>query len=104
MVCPSGPTTAHYPGTPSEVLLDSNIMRTDWQPRLAHGMTKIIFVFAAVLLLVACARRPQFDIVLRNGRICDGAGGPCVSGGIAINGDTIAKVGDLAGARGRTDL
>jgi N-acyl-D-amino-acid deacylase len=78
-------------------------MRTIWEPRLALGITKASLVFAAVLLLVACARPPQFDIVLRNGRICDGTGARCVSGGIAINGDTIAKVGDLGGARGRTD-
>ncbi|MGA3213190.1 MAG: D-aminoacylase [Terriglobales bacterium] len=56
------------------------------------------------LLLVVCGRRTQFDVVLRNGRICDGTGTPCVSGGIAINGDTIAKVGDLGDARGRTEL
>ena len=79
-------------------------MRTDWVSRLARGTIKTSFVFAVVFFLVACVRRPQFDIVLRNGRICDGTGVPCVSGGIAIHGDTIAKVGDLAGARGRTDL
>jgi N-acyl-D-amino-acid deacylase len=67
-------------------------------------MIKTTFVFAAVLLLTACTRAPQYDIVLRNGRICDGSGAPCIAGGVAISGDTIAKVGDLAGARGRTDL
>ena len=79
-------------------------MRTDRKPRLARGMIKTSFVFGVALLLIACARRPQYDIVLRNGRVCDGTGAPCVPGGIAINGDTIAKVGDLADARGRTDL
>jgi N-acyl-D-amino-acid deacylase len=67
-------------------------------------MAKATLMIGAVLLLAACARPPQFDIVLRNGRICDGTGAPCVSGGIAINGDSIAKVGDLGGARGRTDI
>jgi N-acyl-D-aspartate/D-glutamate deacylase len=67
-------------------------------------MIKTSFVFGVALLLIACARRPQYDIVLRNGRVCDGTGAPCVPGGIAINGDTVAKVGDLADARGRTDL
>jgi N-acyl-D-amino-acid deacylase len=65
---------------------------------------KISLVLAVALLLVVCGRRTQFDVVLRNGRICDGTGTPCVSGGIAINGDTIAKVGDLGDARGRTEL
>jgi N-acyl-D-amino-acid deacylase len=63
-------------------------------------MIKTSFVFGVALLLIACARQPQYDIVMRNGRICDGTGAPCVPGGIAINGDTVAKVGDLADARG----
>jgi len=67
-------------------------------------MTKTLLILVGALFLAACGRAPQFDIVLRNGVICDGTGAPCVPGGIAINGDTIAKIGDLAGARGRTDL
>jgi hypothetical protein len=65
---------------------------------------KTSFVFGVALLLIACARQPQYDVVLRNGRVCDGTGAPCVPGGIVINGDSVAKVGDLADARGRTDL
>lgn len=59
--------------------------------------------FAAALLLNSCAHAPQYDVVLRNGRICDGSGAPCVPGGVAIIGDTIAKVGDLDYARGKID-
>ncbi|HEY2018301.1 MAG TPA: D-aminoacylase [Bryobacteraceae bacterium] len=58
----------------------------------------------SLAFLAACSRAPQYDVVLRNGRICDGSGSPCLAGGIAMNGQTIAKVGDLAGARGVTDL
>jgi N-acyl-D-amino-acid deacylase len=67
-------------------------------------MIKTSLVFAIALLLIACTRRPQFDIILRNGRVCDGSGAPCLPGGIAINGDVIAKVGDLTDAHGQTDL
>lgn len=59
--------------------------------------------FAAAALLASCARTPQYDVVLRNGRVCDGSGSPCSAGGVAISGDTIAKVGDLAGARGKIE-
>lgn len=59
--------------------------------------------FAAAALLVSCARTPQYDVVLRNGRVCDGSGSPCSAGGVAISGDTIGKVGDLAGARGKIE-
>jgi N-acyl-D-amino-acid deacylase len=79
-------------------------MRTDREPSLACGVIKTSFVFGVALLLIACVRRPQYGIVLRNGRVCDGTGAPCVPGGIAINGDTIAKVGDLEDARGQIDL
>lgn len=58
---------------------------------------------AAAIALASCARAPQYDVVLRNGRVCDGSGSPCVPGGVAINGDTIAKVGDLGDARGKIE-
>ena len=59
--------------------------------------------FAAAASLASCARTPQYDVVLRNGRVCDGSGSPCSAGGVAISGDTIGKVGDLAGARGKIE-
>ena len=59
--------------------------------------------FAAAASLASCARTPQYDVVLRNGRVCDGSGSPCSAGGVAISGDTIVKVGDLAGARGKIE-
>jgi N-acyl-D-amino-acid deacylase len=59
--------------------------------------------FAAAALVASCARTPQYDVVLRNGRICDGSGSPCSAGGVAISGDTIVKVGDLADARGKIE-
>jgi N-acyl-D-amino-acid deacylase len=59
----------------------------------------------ATLLLASCARQqPTYDVVLRNGRICDGSGSPCVPGGIAINGDTILKTGDVNPDLGRLDI
>jgi len=55
-------------------------------------------------LLVSCARKPGFDVVLRNGRLCDGSGSPCTPGGVAINGDAIAKIGDVGEALGKLDI
>src|SRR5436305_3191859 len=62
-----------------------------------------MLAFVTALFVNSCAQAPQYDVVLRNGRICDGTGAPCVPGAIAINGDTIAKVGDLGNARGKVD-
>ena len=63
----------------------------------------LALAIAVVVCLSSFAPAPEYDVVIRNGRICDGSGSPCVSGGVAINGDTIAKVGDLGDARGKTE-
>jgi len=36
-----------------------------------------------------------YDFIIKNGRIIDGSGNPCVSGDIAISDDRIAKIGKL---------
>ena len=66
-------------------------------------VASLSMAFAAAASLASCARTPQYDVVLRNGRVCDGSGSPCSAGGVAISGDTIGKVGDLAGARGKIE-
>jgi N-acyl-D-amino-acid deacylase len=45
--------------------------------------------------------QPQpFDVIIRNGTVYDGTGGPGQRVDVAVRGDRIAAVGDLAGARG----
>ena len=39
-----------------------------------------------------------YDVIIRNGRIIDGSGNPWLSGDVAIRGDRIAAIGNLAGA------
>ena len=49
------------------------------------------------------SQTPTFDLLLRNGRIVDGAGSPWFRGDVGIRGDTIAAVGyALAGTASRT--
>ncbi len=64
----------------------------------------VLAAAAVAMIFSGCSRAPTYDVVIRNGLICDGAGSPCVAGGVAINGDTIARVGDLGSDRGRTDI
>src|SRR5262245_55921737 len=48
------------------------------------------------------AQPPQFDLLLRNGRIVDGTGNPWYRGDVAIRGDAIAAVGpSIEGAAAR---
>jgi N-acyl-D-amino-acid deacylase len=67
-------------------------------------MRHILFLLAISFTLVSCSHKPNFDVVLRNGLICDGTGAPCVPGGLAIAGDRIAKIGDVSADRGRIDI
>ena len=67
-------------------------------------MRRIVLLITISVVLISCARQPNFDVVLRNGLICDGTGSPCVAGGIAISGDKIAKTGDVSADRGRIDI
>jgi N-acyl-D-amino-acid deacylase len=46
----------------------------------------------------------RFDLLLKNARILDGAGGPWFRADLAVEGDTIAAVGALGGARGKVEI
>jgi N-acyl-D-amino-acid deacylase len=67
-------------------------------------MLRIPLLVAIALALLSCARKPNFDVVLRNGVVCDGSGSPCIAGGVAITGDKIAKTGDVSSDRGLIDV
>jgi N-acyl-D-amino-acid deacylase len=69
-------------------------------------MHRSFLLCLTALALVSCTphRQPNFDVVLHNGLICDGSGSPCTLGGLAINGDTIAKVGDVSKDLGRLNI
>src|SRR5262245_8563847 len=63
-----------------------------------------------VVLLTSCAIFKQntaaadYDLLIRNGTIYDGSGNAPIVGDVAVNGDTIAAVGKLAEAHGKTEL
>jgi dihydroorotase/N-acyl-D-amino-acid deacylase len=64
----------------------------------------------ALALFLAFARlpaaEPAYDLILINGLVYDGTGGPALRADVAITGATIAKVGDLANvsAKRRIDV
>ena len=67
-------------------------------------INRTILLFILSLAIASCNRQPDFDVVLRNGLVCDGTGSPCTAGGVAIMGDKIAKIGDVSTDRGRIDV
>jgi N-acyl-D-amino-acid deacylase len=68
-------------------------------------------VFCALILLtsglvsnIPLAAQTQYDVILRGGALYDGRGNAPINGDVAIDGDRIAAVGDLSGARGREEI
>jgi N-acyl-D-amino-acid deacylase len=55
-------------------------------------------------LLASCGSGSRYDVVLRHGTLYDGSGNPPVTADLAIAGDTIAAIGDLAGAKGAREI
>lgn len=56
-----------------------------------------------ILLAGACESEPEYDLVIRGGRIYDGTGAAAFPGDVAFQGDRIAAVGKVP-ARGRTEV
>lgn len=56
------------------------------------------------MVLPACERPAEYDLILRGGILYDGSGNPPVVGDVAVQGDSVAAVGDLGNAVGRREL
>jgi dihydroorotase/N-acyl-D-amino-acid deacylase len=53
------------------------------------------FLVALLALAASAIGQPNYDLLIRDGRIVDGAGGPWYGGDVGIRGDTIVAMGDL---------
>jgi N-acyl-D-amino-acid deacylase len=69
--------------------------------RLAAAIATVLL---AIGVLGSCAARESYDIVLRGGTIYEGSGEAPFVGDVAINGDTIARIGDAGRARATLEL
>ena len=63
-----------------------------------------IVLMLTCLTFAACASPPEYDTVIRGGMLYDGSGAPPVRADVGLRADTIAAVGDLGEARGRTEI
>jgi N-acyl-D-amino-acid deacylase len=64
---------------------------------------RLFFYGLSVLLLVTACQKQEYDLILRGGMIYDGSGKPPYKADIAINADTIAFIGDLKNAVGKSE-
>ena len=67
-------------------------------------MLRFLTCLVSLTLWAACATPQEYDIVIRNGTLYDGSGSAPYQGDLAIQGDTIAAIGSLDQARGRTEI
>lgn len=67
-------------------------------------MNKSIFLIPIVLLVLACNQPQEFDVLIKNGQLVDGSGETAYVGSVGINADTIAAVGNLENAIGKTEI
>ncbi len=66
-------------------------------------MTKTLLACSAAWLLgtAAIAASPDYDILIRNGKVLDGAGNPWVKADVAIKDGRIVRIGKLTGTAKR---
>ncbi|MDI1243597.1 MAG: D-aminoacylase [bacterium] len=61
----------------------------------------ICLALLTTLVLPAAAQTPEFDIVIRNGRVLDGAGNPWIAADVAIKDGRFVRVGKVRGRGAR---
>ena len=67
-------------------------------------MFRFLICIVSLALWAACSTPQEYDIIIRNGTLYDGSGSVPFQGDLAIQGDTIAAVGSLGEAQGRTEI
>jgi N-acyl-D-amino-acid deacylase len=67
-------------------------------------MKKQICILLAFVVITGCTTREKYDVIIRNGTVYNGTGAKPFSGDIAIEGDTIAAIGNLKNARGVVEI
>lgn len=66
--------------------------------RLLKALLPLLLIFSG------CSTPEVYDVIIRNGNIADGSGTAVFKGDIGIMSDSIAAIGDLGKARGKTEI
>ncbi|MGB3563760.1 MAG: D-aminoacylase [Thermoanaerobaculia bacterium] len=67
-------------------------------------MLRLTVLTCLAVLVLGCVAEPEYSFILRGGTIYDGSGGEPFVGDVALQGDSIAAVGDVGRARGVTEI
>ena len=74
------------------------------QPTRALRLVAAALVAASASSHAAAQAPPPYDLIIRHGTVIDGTGAPRYQADVAIAGGSVARVGDLAGARAVTEI
>src|SRR5439155_4856059 len=72
--------------------------------RIAAIIVVIVLGLSCRPAAVATTGAPTYDVVIRHGTLYDGSGRPGVTGDLAILSHSLAALGDLSAARGKTEI
>ena len=85
---------------PAHLSLDGEIMTR----RVSLGLTLAMVLLTSSLPFASNAMPPDYDIIIRNGRVVDGTGSSAFNADVAINGDRVARIGNLRGAQAKRTI
>ncbi len=64
----------------------------------------LLFIFFLSVLSSCAQPKKEYAVIIRNGMIYDGSGSKPYQGDVAIQGDTLAAMGDLSNATGKEEI
>ena len=67
-------------------------------------MNNRVYTILLILFFAGCTPKEKFDVIIRNGSICDGTGTKSYIADLGIRGDTIAAIGNLKNDRGISEI
>jgi N-acyl-D-amino-acid deacylase len=64
----------------------------------------VLVIGAAIVAAQESSAAQAFDVLIKNGKVLDGTGGPWYSADIGVRGDHIAAIGKLEGASAKKTI
>lgn len=72
--------------------------------RISLVLTLIVVLIASSLPFAVAVVPPEYDIIIRNGRVVDGTGRSAFRADVGINRDRVARIGNLGAARAKRSI
>jgi N-acyl-D-amino-acid deacylase len=87
-----------------KVLAANNFYSSVSRRRFSALSIHLLFIFFLSVLSSCAQPKKEYAVIIRNGMIYDGSGSKPYQGDVAIQGDTLAAMGDLSNATGKEEI